>query len=102
MEVTTVPEIKVKEEFYRSTEKFHVITCWVGIALNLVWFISDIFVLPEYWLAFFIFRASVSLVATLILITRKMTGINIYTTMFVLVLGISIQNAFMWSVMDIA
>ncbi|MBA2612303.1 MAG: SpoIIE family protein phosphatase [Bacteroidetes bacterium] len=101
MEETTVPELKVKEEFYRSTEKFHVITCWVGIALNLVWFISDIFVLPEYWLAFFIFRASVSLIATLILISRKITGINIYATMFVLVLGISIQNAYMWSVMDI-
>ncbi|MBA3681617.1 MAG: SpoIIE family protein phosphatase [Bacteroidetes bacterium] len=102
MEETSVPEINVKQEFYRSTEKFHVITCWVGIALNLVWFISDIFVLPEYWLAFFIFRASVSLIATLILISRKITGINIYTTMFILVLGISIQNAFMWSVMDIA
>ncbi len=102
MEETSVPEINVKQEFYRSTEKFHVITTWVGIALNLVWFISDIFVLPEYWLEFFVFRASVSLTAVLILITRKITGINIYTIMFILVLGISVQNAFMWSVMDIA
>lgn len=102
MEETAVPEINVKQEFYRSTEKFHVITTWVGIALNLVWFISDIFVLPEYWLPFFIFRASVSSISLLILITRKYTNINIYTTMFILVLGISIQNAYMWSVMDIA
>ena len=27
MEETTVPEIQVKQEFYRSTEKFHVVTC---------------------------------------------------------------------------
>ncbi len=102
MQETAIPEVIVKQEFYKSTEKFHVITTWVGIALNLVWFVSDIFVLPEYWLPFFIFRASVSLVSLLILVTRKISGINIYTTMFLLVLGISIQNAYMWSVMDIA
>lgn len=101
MEETTVPEINVKQEFYRSTEKFHVITCFVGIALNLVWFVSDIFVLPDYWLPFFIFRASVSVVSLIALLTRKITGITIYTTMFILVLGIVVQNAYMWSVMDI-
>lgn len=101
MEETTVPEIQVKQEFYRSTEKFHVVTCLVGIALNLVWFVSDIFVLPEYWLPFFIFRASVSSVSLIALLTRKITGITIYTCMFILVLGIVLQNAYMWSVMDI-
>ena len=101
MEETTVTEFQVKQEFYRSTEKFHVVTCLVGIALNLVWFVSDIFVLPDYWLPFFIFRASVSLVSLIALLTRKITGITIYTTMFILVLGIVVQNAYMWSVMDI-
>lgn len=37
-----------------------------------------------------------------ILLFRKSLGISIYTCMFILVLGISVQNAYMWSVMDIA
>jgi phosphoserine phosphatase RsbU/P len=92
----------VKEEFTRSTESFHVITCYVGIALNLVWFISDIFVLPEYWFPFFIFRLSVSGISLIAVWNRKLLKLDIYKCMFILVLGISIQNAYMWSVMDLA
>lgn len=102
MEETRVPEINVKQEFYRSTEKFHVIACWVGMALNIVWFLSDYFVIPHYWIPFFIFRASVTGISLAVLLSRKITGVNIYTCMFILVLGISIQNAYMWSVMDIS
>ena len=95
------PEL-VKSEFYKSTEKFHIITTWVGLLLNLIWFISDYFVLPDHWLPFAIFRASVSALSFIILVTRKKLGVSIYFCMFVLVLGISIQNAYMWSVMDLA
>lgn len=91
----------VKEEFYKSTERFQVITCYVGIILNLVWFISDIFVLPEYWFSFFIFRLSVSVISLLAVWNRHRLKLDIYQNMFILVLGISIQNAFMWSVMDL-
>jgi len=91
----------VKEAFHKSTERFHVITAWVGVLLNLVWFISDIFVLPEKWVEFFTFRACVSGISLLLVLTRKMLKIDIYACMFVLVLGISIQNAYMWSVMDL-
>lgn len=92
----------VEKEFYRSTEKFHVIATWVGILLNLVWFIGDYFVLPGYWIPFLIFRACVSGLTVALLLTKKITGFSIYTVIFVLVLGISVQNAYMWSVMDLA
>lgn len=101
MSSITLSETEVKQEFYRTTEKAHVIACWVGIALNLVWFLSDIFVIPEYWLSFFIFRLSVSLVSLILLLNRKQFMVSIYTCVFVLAFGISIQNAYMWSVMDI-
>ena len=101
MSSITLSETEVKQEFYRTTEKAHIIACWVGIALNLVWFLSDIFVIPEYWLSFFIFRLSVSLVSLVLLLNRKRFNISIYTCVFVLAFGISIQNAYMWSVMDI-
>jgi len=56
MEDISISPEAVKKEFYKSTERFHVITTWVGVLLNLVWFISDVFVLPDYWKPFFGFR----------------------------------------------
>ena len=47
MEEIIIPENIVKEEFYKSTEKAHAIACVMGIILNVGWFISDYFVLPQ-------------------------------------------------------
>ncbi|MBK6521690.1 MAG: SpoIIE family protein phosphatase [Sphingobacteriaceae bacterium] len=102
MEDISISPEAVKKEFTRSTERFHVITCWVGLLLNLVWFVSDIFVLPDHWKQFFEFRIAVSGIAIIFLLTKKWTKLDIYACMFVLVLGISIQNSYMWSVMDLA
>lgn len=98
----SISKESVEQEFYRSTERFQVITCWVGVILDLVWFISDYFIIPKYWIPFLIFRASVSGFTALLLLTKKFHSLNIYMTLFVLVLGISVQNAYMWSVMDLA
>jgi phosphoserine phosphatase RsbU/P len=95
------PEL-VKSEFYKNTEKFHVIACWVGIILNLVWFASDYFVLPDHWLQFVEWRIAVSASSLVLLLLRHKLGLNIYQVVFWLVLGISVQNAYMWSVMDLA
>ncbi len=100
-EVSIHPD-KVKEAFHNSTERFHAIYCWMGIVLNIVWFISDYFVLPDHWIPFLEFRLAVSLTTLVLLVSRKITGLSIYATIFFLVLGISIQNAYMWSVMDLA
>lgn len=101
MQEITLPESIVKQEFYRTTEKFHAIACWIGIVLNIAWFASDYFVLPEYWIPFLIFRFSVSTISLVALVARNFLKISIYTCIFILVLGISVQNAYMWSVMDV-
>ncbi len=101
MKEINIPEEAVSEAFHKSTERFHVIATWVGLLLNLIWFASDIFVLPEKWLPFFIFRASVSGSSLVLVLFRKKLNVDIYGCMFFLVLGISIQNAYMWSVMDL-
>lgn len=101
MEPTTIPQPIVKQEFYRSTEKFHVIACWVGILLNLAWFVSDYLVIKTYFIPFLLFRISVSALSAIILIFRKSIGVHINTCVFFLVAGIAIQNAYMWSVMDV-
>ena len=99
---SNIPETIVKQEFDRSTEKFQVITAWVGIFLNLFWFISDYFIIPEFLISFLIFRISVSAIAASALLLRRKIGLSIYYCMFILVLGISMQNAYMWSLMDVA
>jgi phosphoserine phosphatase RsbU/P len=96
-----IPENFVKEEFYKSTEKAHILVTWIGITLNLVWFLGDYLSIHEYWIPFLIFRIVVSGISIIALLTKNIFNISIYTCMFVLVLGISIQNAYMWSVMDI-
>jgi serine phosphatase RsbU (regulator of sigma subunit) len=101
MKAETIPTEVVEQEFYRTTERFQIITCWIGVALNLVWFASDYFIMPEYWIPFLLFRAAVSGATASILLTKKWHGLNIYMTLFVLVIGISVQNAYMWSVMDL-
>ncbi len=101
MAAINIPDIEVKDAFYKSTEQFHIVTCWVGILLNLVWSVSDYFVLPEYWLPFFLFRLTVSGISIFALIFKNTFRISIYSCMFLLVLGITVQNAYMWSVMDL-
>jgi len=101
MEETSIPESYVKREFYQSTEKFHAIACWIGIALNLVWFIGDYLSIPQFWVSFLIFRICVSGISLVALLLKDILKISIYTCVFILVLGISIQNAYMWSLMDI-
>jgi serine phosphatase RsbU (regulator of sigma subunit) len=101
MEETAVPQSLVKAEFYKSTEKFHAIACWIGIALNLVWFVGDYLSIQQYWVPFLVFRVCVSGISLLALLLKNVLNISIYTCIFILVLGISIQNAYMWSLMDV-
>jgi len=97
-----ITDIEVKDAFYKSTERFHIITCWVGIVLNILWFASDYFIVPEYMVPFLMFRITVSAITVLALVLKRNLNISIYSCLFILVLGISVQNAYMWSVMDLA
>lgn len=101
-ENSNIPDHVVKLEFDKSTEKFQEITAWVGILLNLFWFISDYFVFPQHLVSFLTFRIVVAVTASLALLLRKKIGMSIYYCMFILVLGISVQNAYMWTLMDLA
>lgn len=97
----SIPEEKVKEAFFYRTERFHVIACYIGIVLNLLWVASDYFVFPLKLQSFFLFRFAVSVSSFLLLVLRKKFRYTVYFCMFFLVLGISIQNAYMWSFMDL-
>ena len=60
MQDSSIPEIFVKQEFDKTTEKSHVLVCGIGIALNLVWFLGDYLSIREFWIPFLLFRIGVS------------------------------------------
>ena len=90
-----------QQEIEKSTQKYHLITCWVGVIFNLLFFVADYFTLPEYWVSFLVFRVSVSLIILLSIISYKKGKIPVEFLGFIPVILISIENAYMWSFMDV-
>jgi sigma-B regulation protein RsbU (phosphoserine phosphatase) len=90
-----------QNEMNRVATKYHVIGSWVAIILNPLWFIADYFTIPDYWENFLIVRLFVSGITLLAVLLRKLINLSIEMLIAVPLLGISIQNAYMWSVMDI-
>ena len=90
-----------RSEMTRVATRYHVLGSWVAIILNPLWFIADYFTIPDYWENFLIVRLSVSAITLLAVLLRKLINISIEMLIAIPLLGISIQNAYMWSVMDI-
>lgn len=90
-----------QSEMKRIATKHHVIVCWVAIILNPIWFLADYFTIPDYWKTFLVIRVAVALLTLLGVLFRNKLKISTEILIFIPVFGISIQNAFMWSVMDI-
>ena len=100
MSQNNISQEQIEEELYLSTNRFNYMACWVGIVLNIIWFISDYYVIPDYWIPFFLFRLKVSGVALICLLFKEKLNIRVHVCVFILAVGIVIQNAYMWSVMD--
>jgi sigma-B regulation protein RsbU (phosphoserine phosphatase) len=88
-------------ELERIATKHHVIVCWVAIGLNPIWFIGDYFTIPEYWKTFLAVRLAVTSLILLGVLLRKKLKIPTEVLIFIPMMGISLQNAYMWSVMDV-
>ena len=93
--------IAIGIEIEKSVLKYHIITCWFAVVFNLLFFIADYLTLPEYWVSFLTFRTSVSLIVLISVLTYKKLNIPIEILGFIPILLISVQNAYMWSVMDV-
>ncbi|CAN5227374.1 hypothetical protein BH09BAC5_BH09BAC5_01370 [soil metagenome] len=94
-------EIDWKSEMNRIATKHHVIVCWVAIILNPIWFVADYFTIPSYWKIFFVIRIAVAGATLLAVLLRKKINISTELLIFIPVMGIALQNAYMWSVMDV-
>jgi phosphoserine phosphatase RsbU/P len=91
-------EVELKQTAY----KYHSIVIWVAIILNPLWAIGDFFGTPQYFNSFLIYRLAVTALCALVLVFRKRLMDKPETIAFVPFFGISLQNAYMYSVMNAA
>ena len=87
-------------EFKKTALKYHVIIAWVAVILNPLWALGDYLNIPAHFNDFLVFRLAVSgLTLAFILLRNKLQD---YPEIFAFIpfVGIAVQNAYMYSVMD--
>lgn len=94
-------EVEWEEALKRATIKYHIAGAWVAVIFNLIFGVTDYINVHHHFEVFFVFRLAVSSITAILLVLRKPLNISADFLIFVPVLLISIQNAFMWSLMDI-
>lgn len=96
----TTTDANFKGEFLEKAERYHKIAAWVGIVLNLVWFIGDYLEVPEFWSQFFFIRLTVSILSLIAFVTYIRKKYDPTWLAMVPFMGIALQNAYMYSVMN--
>ncbi|HLP11848.1 MAG TPA: SpoIIE family protein phosphatase [Flavobacteriales bacterium] len=74
---------------------------WVAVVLNPVWGIEDFFNIPLHFNDFFVFRISVAAATLVGILLRNKLKERPEIIAFIPFIGISIQNAYMYSVMNV-
>lgn len=90
-----------EQEFKNFAFKYHFIACWVAIILNPIWGISDYYNSPKNFVNFIVFRIVISCLILITVLSRKKFKKIPELLAMIPFLGISIQNAYMYSVMNV-
>lgn len=88
-------------ELNSAAFKYHSLIAWVAVALNPIWVLGDYYTVPHHFVDFLTFRLVVSFITLLVLLFRHKFVQRPEIIAFIPFIGISIQNAYMYSVMDI-
>lgn len=91
-----------RSELDRVAYKYHYLIALIAVILNPLWSIADYLTIPNHFWDFLYFRLIITFFIVLTLFFSKKFLKNPWVIAFVPFLGISIQNAYMYSVMDIA
>jgi phosphoserine phosphatase RsbU/P len=97
----TINTLPWQTELKKTSFKYHTIAISVAVILNPLWIISDYYTCPVYFKEFLIFRVCVTIVCMLVFIFRNKLVDKPEIIGFIPVLTISIQNAYMYSVMNV-
>ncbi len=91
-----------QSELDATALKYHILVVWVAVILNPLWVIGDYFNVPSHFTDFLIFRLAVSVATIIPLFFKEKLSKYPFIFAFIPFLGISIQNAYMYSVLDLA
>ncbi len=89
-----------QSELNATAFKYHLLIARVGLVLNLVFGIGDYFNSPVHFAAFITFRIIVSFLTLVVVLFKDKFISNPAIIVLIPVLGISIQNAYMYSVLE--
>lgn len=94
------PAVDWQSELNSTALKYHLLIARVGLVLNLIFAIGDYFNSPTHFADFLTFRIAVSSITLLIVLFKNKFINNPAIIVLVPVIGISIQNAYMYSVLE--
>lgn len=100
MPYSTIQEYEWKAELEKSAERYHIPISWVAVVFNLIFGIGDYFIAPNHWQVFLVLRIIVSTATFITLLLRKKLKLNPDQVIFVPFMGLGLQNAYMYSVLD--
>jgi sigma-B regulation protein RsbU (phosphoserine phosphatase) len=98
---TKISQVNWEFELQKAAFNYHVIIATVALILNPIFIIGDYFTIPAHFFDFFYFRIAISLFTLIVLLNKKKFENRPEIIALVPFLGISIQNAYMYSVMDV-
>jgi phosphoserine phosphatase RsbU/P len=101
MNSTTIQNQTWETELQKTAYKYHSIVIWVAIILNPIWAIGDYFTIPDYFVPFLIYRLSVTAICIGVFFVKTKLTHKPEWIAFVPFMGISLQNAYMYSVMNV-
>jgi phosphoserine phosphatase RsbU/P len=100
-DIKNASSVDWQAELHATALKFNVLIAWVAVVLNPIWAVGDYYNIPHHFTDFFIFRIAVS-AATFAGISLKKKFLKTPEVIaFIPFVGISVQNAYMYSVMNV-
>lgn len=94
-------QVDWKSELNSSAFRFHTMICLVASIINPVWAFVDYFTIPEHIVDFTVFRIVVSLITLSFYLFRQKLVNHAEMIAFIPFIAFSVQNAYMYSVMDV-
>lgn len=90
-----------KIEIRKTASRYHLIGAWVGLVFNFVFSIADYISFPNLWEQFFVVRLIVSMIILTGIVLHKPLKWSVEWVIYIPFVLICIENAYMWSFMDI-
>lgn len=92
--------VKWEEAMDKDVLRYHLIICWVAVVFNLLFSAVDYVNNRDTWFQFFVIRLSISVITAFLIFMRPRWNMIAELLAFIPFMLISIQNAYMWSIMD--